>query len=57
MPVTVTAETAATGSPSAQRVAVRVVGMRKEYPGTLAVDFDPDQQLEFRRGEIHARRR
>ena len=34
--------------------AVRVVGMRKEYPGTLAVDFDPDQELSFLGGEIHA---
>jgi rhamnose transport system ATP-binding protein len=52
--VTVTAATAATGAPAANPVAVRVVGMRKEYPGTQAVDFDPDQQLEFLRGEIHA---
>jgi ABC-type sugar transport system ATPase subunit len=30
-----------------------VVGIRKVYPGTIAVDFDPEQGLEFRRGEIH----
>jgi ABC-type sugar transport system ATPase subunit len=40
---------AATGS-----VALGVTGLRKQYPGTLAVDLDPDQRLEFRRGEIHA---
>jgi ABC-type sugar transport system ATPase subunit len=27
--------------------------MRKEYPGTVAVDFDPDQGLDFLVGEIH----
>ncbi|MEA2622945.1 MAG: ribose transport system ATP-binding protein, partial [Chloroflexota bacterium] len=52
--MTVTAATAATGAAAAKRVAVRVVGMRKEYPGTQAVDFDPNDQLEFLRGEIHA---
>jgi ABC-type sugar transport system ATPase subunit len=40
--------------PAARSVSVRVVGMRKEYPGTLAVDFDPGQELEFLSGEIHA---
>ena len=30
-----------------------VVGIRKVYPGTIAVDFDPEQGLDFRRGEIH----
>jgi ABC-type sugar transport system ATPase subunit len=39
---------------AARPFAVRVVGMRKEYPGTLAVNFDPDQELAFRQGEIHA---
>lgn len=52
--MTVTADTAAPSVIPAAAIAVRVLGMRKEYPGTLAVDFDPDQQLEFRRGEIHA---
>ncbi len=40
--------------PSAQPISVRLVGMRKEYPGTLAVDFDPGQELAFLAGEIHA---
>lgn len=35
-------------------VALRLTGLRKQYPGTLALDLDPDQALEFRRGEIHA---
>ena len=52
--MTVTAEPAAAGVPAKDAVAVRVVGMRKEYPGTLAVDFDENQPLEFLRGEIHA---
>jgi ribose transport system ATP-binding protein len=34
--------------------AITVSGIRKQYPGTLAVDFDEDQRLEFRSGEIHA---
>lgn len=34
--------------------ALRVVGIRKEYPGTVAVDLGPDQHLDFLRGEIHA---
>jgi ABC-type sugar transport system ATPase subunit len=40
--------------PSAQPISIRLVGMRKEYPGTLAVDFDPGQELTFLAGEIHA---
>jgi ABC-type sugar transport system ATPase subunit len=36
------------------RPALSVIGIRKQYPGTLAVDFDEDQRLDFRRGEIHA---
>jgi ABC-type sugar transport system ATPase subunit len=40
-------------SPSDGVTALRVVGIRKLFPGTVAVDFDPDQGLEFRRGEIH----
>jgi ABC-type sugar transport system ATPase subunit len=52
--VTVSAEHTAAGATLPGSVALRVVGMRKEYPGTLAVDFDPEQQLEFRSGEIHA---
>src|SRR3954465_6693146 len=39
---------------AAQSISVRLVGMRKEYPGTLAVDFDPGQELAFLAGEIHA---
>jgi ABC-type sugar transport system ATPase subunit len=31
-----------------------VRGIRKQYPGTLAVDLDPDSPLEFRAGTIHA---
>ena len=44
------------GSPesAAPPTSIRVVGMRKEYPGTLAVDFDPGQELAFLAGEIHA---
>jgi ribose transport system ATP-binding protein len=30
-----------------------VFGIRKVFPGTVAVNFDPEQVLEFRRGEIH----
>ena len=33
--------------------ALTAVGIRKVYPGTVAVDFDPDQGLAFRPGEIH----
>ena len=32
-------------------------GIRKEYPGTLAVDLDPDQSLEFQPGRPRSRRR
>jgi ribose transport system ATP-binding protein len=34
--------------------AVRVRGVRKEYPGTLAVDLDPQRSLDFAPGTIHA---
>jgi ribose transport system ATP-binding protein len=51
--LTVNAESEASAAIPVRPVAVRVVGMRKEYPGTLAVNFDPEQQLEFLRGEIH----
>jgi ABC-type sugar transport system ATPase subunit len=34
--------------------ALRVKGIRKQYPGTLAVDLDPDASLEFLPGTIHA---
>jgi ABC-type sugar transport system ATPase subunit len=30
-----------------------IFGIRKVYPGTIAVDLDPEQVLGFRRGEIH----
>ncbi|HEX7345447.1 MAG TPA: sugar ABC transporter ATP-binding protein [Candidatus Limnocylindrales bacterium] len=30
-----------------------VAGIRKVFPGTIAVDIDPEQRLDFRRGEIH----
>ena len=36
------------------RAAISVVGLKKRYPGTLAVDLDPDQRLDFLSGEIHA---
>jgi ABC-type sugar transport system ATPase subunit len=39
---------------AAPPISVRLIGMRKEYPGTLAVDFDPGQELTFLAGEIHA---
>jgi rhamnose transport system ATP-binding protein len=48
-----TAETRTTTFPS-PAVALSLTGMRKEYPGTLAVNFDPDERLDFMRGEIHA---
>ena len=38
----------------APRIALSVVGLRKRFPGTLAVDLDPGQRLDFREGEIHA---
>ena len=34
--------------------AISVVGLQKRYPGTLAVDLDPGQRLDFRQGTIHA---
>jgi ribose transport system ATP-binding protein len=34
--------------------ALGMTGLRKEYPGTVAVDLNPDATLEFRHGEIHA---
>src|SRR5258705_8207003 len=37
-----------------REIGLRVSGLRKQYPGTLAVDIDEDQHLDFRRGEIHA---
>jgi ribose transport system ATP-binding protein len=40
-------------SSSAGVVALSVGGIRKVFPGTIAVDFDAEQRLEFRRGEIH----
>src|SRR3954447_24036084 len=43
-----------TTGPAVQPISVRMIGMRKEYPGTLAVDFDPGQELTFLAGEIHA---
>ncbi|HEY3524419.1 MAG TPA: sugar ABC transporter ATP-binding protein [Candidatus Limnocylindrales bacterium] len=33
---------------------LRLSGVRKEYPGTLAVDLDPDAPLDFTAGTIHA---
>jgi ABC-type sugar transport system ATPase subunit len=42
-------------APGVEReIGLRVSGMRKQYPGTLAVDIDEDEHLDFRRGEIHA---
>ena len=35
-------------------IALSVVGLTKRYPGTLAVDLDPGQRLDFHQGEIHA---
>jgi len=37
-----------------QTATLRVQGIRKQYPGTLAVDLDPDHPLEFSPGTIHA---
>ncbi|HET7028804.1 MAG TPA: sugar ABC transporter ATP-binding protein [Candidatus Limnocylindrales bacterium] len=46
--------TAATAAPPTARPAgLTVIGARKEYPGTIAVDFDPDDRLAFAQGEIH----
>jgi ABC-type sugar transport system ATPase subunit len=36
-----------------ENLGLSVTGIRKRYPGTLAVDLDPDQRLDFRPGEIH----
>jgi ABC-type sugar transport system ATPase subunit len=33
---------------------LQLYGTRKQYPGTLAVDLDPDRPLEFDAGTIHA---
>ncbi|HEU4572231.1 MAG TPA: ATP-binding cassette domain-containing protein, partial [Candidatus Limnocylindrales bacterium] len=57
--MTPTTVTSATTSPTAAsaadaRASLSVTGLRKEYPGTLAVDLGPETTLEFRRGEIHA---
>lgn len=41
-------------APVEREIGLRLSGMRKQYPGTLAVDIDEDQQLDFYRGEIHA---
>jgi ABC-type sugar transport system ATPase subunit len=35
-------------------IRVSVVGLKKQYPGTLAVDLDLGQRLDFWQGEIHA---
>jgi ABC-type sugar transport system ATPase subunit len=54
---TPTASSAATVAPNASAAdatALALIGIRKEYPGTIAVDFGADTRLEFRRGEIHA---
>jgi ABC-type sugar transport system ATPase subunit len=40
--------------PAASELALRLKGIRKQYPGTLAVDFGSDDVLEFSRGTIHA---
>ena len=34
--------------------ALTLVGVTKQFPGTLAVNFDPQQSLEFEAGHIHA---
>ncbi len=34
--------------------ALTLVGITKQYPGTLAVGFDPEQTLQFEPGHIHA---
>jgi ribose transport system ATP-binding protein len=33
---------------------LRLRGIRKQYPGTLAVDLDPAADLDFNRGTVHA---
>jgi ribose transport system ATP-binding protein len=40
--------------PDAGAPALRLKGIRKQYPGTLAVDLDTDDALEFSPGTIHA---
>jgi ABC-type sugar transport system ATPase subunit len=48
------AASSSTADAPATVAALEVIGLRKEYPGTLAVDLDPAAPLAFRRGEIHA---
>ncbi len=49
-----TALTEAVGLQPGTGPTLRLRGIRKQYPGTLAVDLDPDLVLEFQPGTIHA---